>query len=181
MFDSFCVCQYPRSTRGRCKRVPKHPMAVCTCRPLRSDPRGIASDVDNKRMPTDYREHSIPLTEVSHAMKKVCPLVGATKPNGVLHMPLNRRKPICYMECGMIERSFLRAMLANRNRYHYELWRDERPPFAEENPLDERRMHERSVLNCCAVAVSVWRPPTKSVVQNEVQTPQCVGISMDTN
>lgn len=35
-------------------------------------PKRIVSDVDNKRMPTDYRKHSLPLTEVSHAMKKVC-------------------------------------------------------------------------------------------------------------
>ena len=38
--------------------------------------RRIVSDVDNKRMPTDYRKHSTPLTQVSHAMKKVCHNLG---------------------------------------------------------------------------------------------------------
>ena len=35
--------------------------------------------VHKRRDTTDYRKHSTPLTQVSHAVRKACPLVGATK------------------------------------------------------------------------------------------------------
>ena len=51
-------------------------LVVATCLNSGATGRRIVSDVDNKRMPTDYRKHSTPLTQVSHAMKKVCHNLG---------------------------------------------------------------------------------------------------------
>ena len=81
----------------------------------------------------------------------------------------------------MIERSFLRAILTNRAKYHYKLWHEEKPPYAEENPLDERKMHERNVMNCMGACTAVFSPPIKGVVQSVVQEPQHIEISTNTH